>query len=213
MARRNRLTPLGELISVSDRGLVYANRGCLHDADGVIRRRWAVRRWIACRLVFRRRRRQALMMPGRYTELFALDEVTALAAGHRPCAECRREDYRALQDIWAAAYGLGPQDLRADAIDDRLHAERVSGDGERRLHDRAFSALPDGAMVMHGDGSGEPWLVRGGELLRWTPGGYTDRMPRPGPRTSARVLTPPSLLTLLTAGWDPVVPLVHPSAL
>ena len=215
MPRSNRVTPLGELISVPERGLVYGNRGCLHDGRGAIRRRWAVRRWIACRLQFRGRRRRPLMMPGRYTELFLLDEVTALAAGHRPCAECRREDYRALQHIWATEYGLGEARLRADAIDERLHAERLTSDGARRLHDLTFGVLPDGAFVLLGEDGpdgGEPWLVYGEELLRWTPAGYTGRVPRPGAHTRARVLTPPSLLALLSAGWDPVVPLVHPSA-
>ena len=215
MPRPNRVTPLGDLISVPDRGLVYGNRGCLHDARGEIRRRWAVRRWIACRLRFRGRRRHPLMMPGRYTELFLLDEVTALAAGHRPCAECRREDYRAMQRIWAARYGLDEAMLRADPIDERLHAERLTPAGARRLHDLTFGELPDGAFVMLGEegaDGGEPWLVYGEELLRWTPAGYTDRVARPALSTRAQVITPPSLLALLSAGWDPVVPLIHPSA-
>ena len=214
MTLRNRVTPLGELVAVADRGLVYGNRGCLHDAAGEIRRGWAVQRWIACRLRFRGRRRHPLMMPGRYTELFLLDEVTALAAGHRPCAECRHADYRALQAIWSREYGLAGAQLRAGAIDARLHAERVTADGTRRCHELAFGTLPDGAMVLlAGAARGpQPWLVAGGELRRWTPGGYAERRPRPVARAGARVLTPPSLLTLLRAGWDPVVPLLHPSA-
>ena len=91
MARQNRVTPLGDLIADPARGLVYGNRGCLHDDEGELRRRYAGRRWIACRLRFKDRRRR-VMQPGRYTELFFLDEATALAAGHRPCAGCRRED-------------------------------------------------------------------------------------------------------------------------
>ena len=96
---RNRVTPLGELIATSERGLVYGNRGCLHDAEGEIRRGYATKRWIACRLCFRGRRRSPLMAPGRFTELFFLDEATALAAGHRPCAECRRNDYNRFSDL------------------------------------------------------------------------------------------------------------------
>ena len=95
MPLQNRVTPLGELIADPARGLVYGNRGCLHDATGRIRRTFAVKRWIACRLEFKGRRRSPLLQPGRYTELFFLDEATAFAAGHRPCAECRREDYNA----------------------------------------------------------------------------------------------------------------------
>jgi len=94
MPLQNRVTPLGELVAVTERGLVYGNRGCLHDRDGRIRRRYAVKRWIACRLEFKGRRRKALLQPGRYTELFFLDEATAFAAGHRPCAECRRAERR-----------------------------------------------------------------------------------------------------------------------
>src|SRR5215218_6986529 len=99
MTLQNRVTPLGDLVAEPARGLVYGNRGCLHDEQGRIRRRFAVKRWIACRLEFRGRRRSPLQQPGRYTELFFLDEVTALAAGHRPCAECRREDYDRFREL------------------------------------------------------------------------------------------------------------------
>ena len=122
MPLRNRATPLGEVIADPSRGLVYANRGVLVDARGEIRRRWGVRRWIACRLEFKGRRRRPLMAPGRYTELFFLDEATAFAAGHRPCGECRYEDYRRFSAIWQR---LHPGQIGADAMDAQLHAERV----------------------------------------------------------------------------------------
>src|SRR5579864_4435986 len=130
MPLQNRVTPLGELIAVPQRGLVYGNRGCLHDGEGRIRRAYATKRWIACRLRFRGRRRSRLMTPGRYTELFFLDDVTALAAGHRPCAECRRADYNRLADLWAE---LHPEQVGADAIDAQLDEERLAGPGQRRL--------------------------------------------------------------------------------
>src|SRR5690349_17975636 len=117
MPRRNRVTPVGELIATPERGLVFGNRGCLHDAQGRIRRTHAVKRWIGCRLEFKGRRRVPLMGPGHYTELFFLDEATAFAAGHRPCAECRRADY----DRTLALLG----EPGADALDARLHAERL----------------------------------------------------------------------------------------
>src|SRR5262249_49569682 len=120
MPLRNRVTPLGELVADPARGLVYGNRGCLHDEHGTIRRRDAGKRWIGCRLEFRGRRRTRLLQPGRYTELFFLDEATAFAAGHRPCAECRREDYVRFQELWR---GLGLRPANADAMDERLHAE------------------------------------------------------------------------------------------
>jgi hypothetical protein len=200
MPLQNRVTPLGELVADPARGLVYGNRGCLHDASGRIRRRFAVKRWIACRLEFRGWQRGRLLQPGRFTELFFLDEATALAAGHRACALCRRADYDRLVEI------LG--EPGADAIDERLHAERVDArTKERLLHRAAFAELPDGAFVLR---QREPHLVLGAELLRWTPAGYAARSPRPS--GEAELLTPPSLVEVLRAGWDPLVPLLHPSA-
>ncbi len=205
MALQNRVTPLGDLVADPARGLVYGNRGCLHDAEGRVRRRFGVKRWIACRLEFRGRRRCPLLQPGRYTELFFLDEVTALAAGHRPCAECRREDYDRLVAIWR---DLHPGQVGADAMDVQLHAERLEpATNERRFHRLPEGELPDGAFVLEDD---EPWLVLGADLWRWTPSGYAGSRPR---RASGRALaiTPPSLLAVLDSGWRPLVPLVHPS--
>jgi hypothetical protein len=190
MPLRNRVTPLGDLIADPARGLVYGNRGCLHDAEGRIRRHHNGRRWIACRLRFKGWHRSPLLQPGRFTELFFLDEATAFAAGHRPCALCRREDYERFLAI-AGASG-------ADEIDRRLHAERG------RQHEAA--GLPDGAFVLQ---DGEPWLVHGDALRRWTPAGYTDRAPRPAGRATA--ITPPTLVAVLWTGWSGAVPLLHPS--
>lgn len=192
MPLQNRVTPLGDLLAVPERGLVYGNRGCLHDADMRIRRRFQVKRWISCRLEFRDRYR-GVMPPGRYTGLFFLDEATAFSAGHRPCAECRRADYGRFTEIFGA---------KADAIDARLHEERM-----RRYHEARFDELPDGAFVLE---EGEPWLVLGDELLRWTPGGYTDRRARPW--GAATLVTPPSTVEVLRHGWGGAVPFLHPSA-
>jgi hypothetical protein len=201
MPLQNRVTPLGELIADPARGLVYGNRGCLHDDAGRIRRRFAVKRWIACRLEFRGWHREPLMQPGKFTELFFLDEATAFAAGHRPCALCRREDYDRFLEL-ADAGG-------ADEIDARLHGERLDPTTRgRRRHDVRLDELPDGAFLLR---DGEPWLVLGAELLRWTPAGYAERASRPT-GDEALLLTPPSLVAVLRAGWDPVVPLLHPSA-
>ena len=198
MPLRNRVTPLGELIPAPARGLVYGNRGCLHDAAGNIRRLQGTRRWIACRLEFKGWHRKALMQPGRFTELFFLDEATAFAAGHRPCALCRRDDYNRFLAIVGAS--------GADEIDERLHRERLAG-RDRRLRPAAPTELPDGAFVLR---DGAPWLVHGGQLLRWTPGGYTVRVTASDRKVET--ITPASLLAVLRAGWEPVVPLVHPSA-
>jgi hypothetical protein len=204
---QNRVTPLGELIATPERGLVYGNRGCLHDVDGRIRRRFAGRRWISCRLEFRGWHRAPLMQPGKFTELFFLDEATALAAGHRACALCRREDYTRLGEIWRT---LHPGQVGADAIDAQLHAERLDPvTRSRRLHEAPIGDLPDGAFVLRGS---LPALVLGGRLLRWRSAGYVDAERRPA-RGRALVITPPSLLAVLRSGWYPLVPLVHPSAL
>ncbi len=198
MPRRNRVTPFSELVADPARGLVYGNRGCLHDAHGVIKRRYGVRRWISCRLEFRGWERGRLLQPGKFTELFFLDEATAFAAGHRPCAECRREDYNGFVEIWQR---LHPGQTRADGIDEQLHRERL----EPPSDEVAIGDLPDGAFVLEND---LPWLVLGSKLLEWTPSGYRAGPP---PRRSL-LITPPSLVEVLRAGWEPSVPLYHPSA-
>jgi hypothetical protein len=206
MPLRNRVTPLGELIADPARGLVYGNRGCLHDDAGRIRRRYAVRRWIACRLRFLGWHRHPLLQPGRFTELFFLDEATAFAAGHRPCALCRREDYDRFVSIWRE---LHPGQTRADAIDEQLHAERIDpGTRRARTQDVRMDELADGAFVLR---DGKPWLVLGDELLRWKPGGYAERARRPSSDV-ALLITPPSLVSVLRAGWSSDLPLLHPSA-
>jgi hypothetical protein len=206
VARQNRVTPLSELVVTPARGLVYGNRGCLHDDLGRIRRRYNGKRWIACRLSFRGWHRHPLMQPGRFTELFFLDEATAFAAGHRPCALCRRNDFRRFVEIWTE---LHPGEERADAIDARLHRERLSlATGTQRRHAASFGELPDATFVLH---RSEPHVVLGRAILVWTPGGYGARLRRPQ-KGEAEVLTPPSLVSVLREGWRSAVPLHHPSA-
>jgi hypothetical protein len=205
MPLQNRVTPFSELVADPARGLLYGNRGCMHDASGHIRSRYGTRRWIACRLAFRGWERGPKLQPGKFTELFFLDEVTALAAGHRPCALCRRADYARLGEIWR---DLHPGQTGADAIDLQLHGERLTETRAQRHHEAAFGELPDGAFVVR---DGEPWLVLGRHLLRWTPAGYGERQARPRSEL-ATVITPPSLVAVLEADWAPLVPLIHPSA-
>jgi hypothetical protein len=198
---QNRVTPLGELVAHPARGLVYGNRGCLHDERGQIRRRYNGKRWIACRLEFRRWRRERLLQPGKFTELFFLDEATAFAAGHRPCALCRRQDYLRFRVIWQE---LHPGQAGADAIDAQLHHERLApARPEADVRD-----LPDGAFVLL---AGEPWLVSGAALRRWTPAGYAESRPR-SEVARAALITPRSLVEVLRAGWEGAVPLLHPTA-
>ena len=171
------------------------NRGCLHDAHGVLRRNWQVRRWITCLTSYKDRRR-SLMRPGHYTELFFMDEAVATAAGHRPCAECRRGDHLAFRAAWTAAHGPVAS---VDQIDAALHLARL---GARQA--RAADSLPDGAMVLW---QGSPHLVQGTALLPWSPVGYGAACARP--EASIHVLTPAPLIAVLAAGWQPRL---HPSA-
>ncbi|PPK64873.1 hypothetical protein CLV40_117112 [Actinokineospora auranticolor] len=165
------------------------NRGVLHDDTGRIVRNSQVRRWITCEVEFRGRRRE-VMAPGRYTELFFLDEAVAFAAGHRPCAECRHGDYREFRRLWP---GTG---RRADEIDRELARERG----------RATETVdpPAGAFVALDD---ECWLVTGDRLARWTPSGYADRLPVPS--SAVAMLTPPSTAAVLAAGYRPRL---HPTS-
>jgi hypothetical protein len=207
MPRQNRVTPFGEVIATDSRGTLMGNRGCLHDNQGHIRRAFACRRWIICVLEFRGRHR-TIMTPGRYTELFFLDEATALATGHRPCAECQHARYRLFREIWAAANPdlcIAPSPS-ADEIDRVLHAERVTGARGKRTYLSPGSGLPSGVLVA--DNEGLPYLVREQRLIQWEPGGYGRSMPKPGSELF-QVLTPPSIVRAIMQGY-PVM--VHSSA-
>jgi len=203
MPLRNRVTPFGEIIAAAARGTLMGNRGCLHQDDGQIVRPWATRRWIACQLAFKGRQRQ-LMQPRHYTELFFLDEATALANGHRPCAECRRAEFLRFRDAWGRGNDLDPETLGVDEIDRRLHADRVDGHAQRRFN-ASPATLPDGTLVADGP---EAFLIKGGNLLSWSPGGYGDPLPIRSGRT-VTVLTPASILRAIVAGY---VPALHYSA-
>jgi hypothetical protein len=193
MPLRNRVTPLGDVIATPERGLVYGNRGCLHNQAGVLVRRAATRRWIACQLSYRGWYQGATPRPGRFTGLFFLDDATAFAAGHRPCALCRRDDYKRV----LAITGFGG----ADAIDFVLQEQRTGA--RPRV---TVASLPDGAFVMLDD---EPHIVVGDGVRRWSPGGYG--LVRSTPKT-AGLITPQLLVPVLAAGWSPLVPFLHPSA-
>jgi hypothetical protein len=202
MPRQNRVTPRGDLIAVPDRGMFWGNRGVLHDAGGRLVRYSRGRAWAICVLEYKGRRRTQ-WAPGRLTELFFLDEATGLAAGHRPCGECRYRDYQAFKRAWAAAQGGGVPGVQT--IDARLHDDRLAGPGIRRTCRAALAEIPDGAMV---ELDGAAWLVAGGGLLAWTPGGYRDRRAA-GAATAVTVITPRATVAVLAAGYRPVL---HPSA-
>jgi len=203
MPLQNRVTPTGDIIATRHRGMFTGNRGIIHDpaTKTLLTRRWASRAWLTCVCEFRGRRRE--VMGGRsWTELFFLDEATALAAGHRPCFYCRRDDAVRFRAAWEAGNRLAS--VLARDIDDVLHRERLAGT-KKRLHACTIPPreLPDGAMVQEGT---ESYLIAQGRLLQWAPGGYRRAE---GTIRNALLLTPPSTVRALGAGYRPVL---HPSA-
>lgn len=191
-ALQNRVNPAGEIVAVAARGDFMGNRGgAFHGPDGRLAgaARWRSRRWIVCLTAFRGRRRR--VWGDSYTELFFMDEPTALAAGHRPCFECRRAAARSF------AAGLGGS-MSADGIDARLHVERLDG-ARKRLHEVWVDDLPDAAMIYLG---GRFFALRGESLLPWSFDGYGAPAARPrGLRVEC--LTPPTTLAALRAGYAP----------
>jgi hypothetical protein len=190
--RRNRVTPLGDIVAISLRGSWLGNRGMLHRGTEVVRSH-AGTAWITCALEYKDWRLPQ-WAPHHYTILFFHDEAVALAAGHRPCALCRRPAYRAFR----VALSAGVTPPSAKELDRSLHAQRlVTGTRRRRLHRRGWSDLPDGAFVLVDQ---RPSLVLGPALIDWTVRGYAGLRPRPT-RGDAEVITPPLTLGALDAGY------------
>jgi hypothetical protein len=208
VSKQNRVTPFGEVVATPHRGTFMGNRGVLHDEEGCIKRAWQVKRWLACALEFRGRRR-TVMTPGRYTELFFLDEATALAAGHRPCSECRHGRFLAFCSAWKKAHPQVSVSQRPTAaeIDNRLHADRLNADRSKRAYTGALDEIPDGVFVTAAWGE-KAYLVCGEGLLTWAPGGYTEREDRPN-NAEVLILTPESTVAAIRAGYAPEI---HPSA-
>jgi hypothetical protein len=205
MPLQNRVLPTGEIVAHPARGMLMGNRGCIHRPDRTLGvTRWRTKMWIACVLDWRGRCRD-VMPPGRWTALFFLDEVTALAAGHRPCGYCRRADHRLLADCWRAGYGLASAPGAAE-MDIRLHAERVQSRTRRKVTRAAVAGdLPDGAMISR---TGTLGLWCGGSMLPWSIEGYGAPVPVDA-ACEVTLLTPPSIVAALRAGYRPMV---HPSA-
>lgn len=203
MPRQNRVTPFGDIVAVSARGTRMGNRGCLHDGAGRIVRRTRLPAWIYCLLEFKGRKRQ-IMAPGKYTELFFLDEATALAAGHRPCAECQRGRYKEFMQFWAAANAaqLGGGKVGTGAVDPVLQRERMGPGGSKVTFRARLGSVPVGCFVALDERPNIAYLVHGSGLLEWRPQGY-------GPLASASkqadvtVLTPASIVKTISAGFTP----------
>lgn len=207
MPRQNRVTPFSTLIATPARGALMGNRGCLHDAQGRIKRTYQGQRWIICLLHFKNRQR-TVMTPGQYTELFFLDEATALAAGHRPCAECQRDRFILFRDHWAQANSTlaGSPKPAATVIDAVLHGERLAGRHAFVTAAQALATLPAGLFLTADEQHAYLWWQ--GRLWVWRPTGYTATT-KDSRQFPARILTPPSVVRTLAAGY-PVA--IHTSA-
>jgi hypothetical protein len=202
MPLQNRVTPTGDIIATPHRGLFTGNRGIIHDpaTKTLLKKRWSSPAWLTCVCEFRGRRRE-VMARRSWTELFFLDEATALAAGHRPCFYCRRDHANGFRAAWET--GNGVNDVHAHAIDSVLHRERFASSKKLHALRMPIGKLPDGAMVQQGEQS---FLVTKGRALLWSPAGYARAG---GALFDAMLLTPPSTLRALLAGYRPAL---HPSA-
>lgn len=203
MPLQNRVTPFGEIVAVPQRGTLMGNRGIIHDpaTRSLLRKRWATKAWIACRCDYKGVRR-AVMATRSWTELFFLDEATALAAGHRPCFLCRRDAARAFRLAWAAGNGSSlPAAPQMDAV---LHGQRLQH-RRKRIHALAdgIAGLPDGTMIAARD---QAFVVVAGQPLLWQPDGY---QPVSVPIVAEGLITPPATVAALRAGYRPML---HPSA-
>ena len=202
MPLQNRVLPTGEIIAHPARGTLTGNRGILHRDDQTLGpARWTHKAWICCTLDWKGRRR-AVMTGRTWTELFFLDEAVALAAGHRPCATCRRAAYRRFQTAWAAAFGTVP---RAPAMDAVLHAARVAPDKTQLRHSARLGTLPAGTFVLWQD---RPHLVGDVGLQAWSPSGYRLALSKTK-GAEVIVLTPAPIVAVLQAGY---VPALHDTA-
>ena len=210
MPLQNRVTPDGSIVADAARGLLMGNRGGqMHDgARQLTARRWVSKAWIACVLQYKDRH-EVIMAPGHYTQLFFLDEATALAAGHRPCALCRRADWLRFMDVWQGVRGLPARPKVAD-VDAVLQTERVGADKRKATYEAQSADLPAGVMVCLADSSlpshSNAALYLNDALYPWTPSGYLPPIEAP---TTVRVLSPLSIVAVIAAGY---APMLHPTA-
>ncbi len=213
MPLQNRVAPSGAIHAVPERGLFTGNRGVIHDPETrtLLKRRWTLQAWIVCTLQLGNRRREPMGRNSRlgsagWTELFFLDEVTSLAAGHRPCFFCRREQAKDFVRRFGQAFDIDAP--RAPMVDRRLHKERVASGGQQRaVNLRDLASLPDGVMIDDGD---KVHALRNGQALEWSFAGYAPPVAFEGLKgRPLRLLTPPTTVEILRHGF---MPTWHPSA-
>ena len=199
MTYQNKVDPFGNLVATQARGTLMGNRGCLHDATGKIRKSWARKAWVTCRLEWKNIQRN-VFSKGRYSELFFLDEATAFAAGHRPCNRCQSEAYSAFKTAWQSSQSDG-QFVKADAMDNQIHSDRLNRSGEKQIFSEVVKHLPDGVMMTTLDAPLQPRLLWRGQLWAWSFAGYSAPISA-APSSTVSVLTPRSYCAVLENGYQ-----------
>jgi hypothetical protein len=205
MPLQNRMSPMGQLHAVKAKGLLMGNRGQLHNAEKQIVKSWKLQRWITCALEYQGIKRDPLMAPNSYTELFFLDEPTSYAAGHRPCGDCRKDRYKVFKAAWAKSFP--DQDQSAAEIDKVLQAARLDTDNSQLTWQARLADLPEGTMVKH---EGQPVLLWRGRHWRWSFDGYSP-LPQAMANVVVTVLTPEPIVALFQNGLAAELQ-IHPSA-
>ncbi|HXS57058.1 MAG TPA: hypothetical protein VN726_13095 [Hanamia sp.] len=197
---QNRVNPFGQIIDTKARGSWMGNRGRIHNEKKEIVCPYKLQAWLTCKLSFNGRKRQ-IMAPNSYTELFFLDEATAFAAGHRPCFECRREDFNRFKNLWIKAnlqYKFSDKTSIRE-IDKILHAERINTDGTKKMYREHLNNLPDGTFISLEE---KPYLLFKKHLYWWTPYGY-EKQNAITIKGKVNVLTPLSIVNTFHAGYIP----------
>ncbi|WP_240696912.1 hypothetical protein [Vibrio lentus] len=197
MPLQNRVSPSGELLADNARGSWLGNRGILHNEKKEIIRPWKHKNWVLCQLNFKERKREVFSQNS-YSELFFLDEATALSAGHRPCASCRRQRFDEFKQAWGAAQ---LSELKVDEIDKVLHQDRAIRGGKKVTYNEKLTNLPNGVFV---ELEGKPWLIWRNELHEWHPDGYRAQADIHGD-LNVTVLTPKCMVEVVNAGFIPQV--------
>lgn len=202
MPLQNKVDPWGNLVAVKARGEYLGNRGILHDKEKNILKPWAHKKWVICELSFKGIKRR-LFSDNKYSELFFLDEATALAAGHKPCAHCRRSRYSEFKELWRQANGLSEfESLSSEQMDSQLHKERVSSERTKKTFEASYGSLPDGTFIELNNGA---HLVWENNIYRWSYQGYSRGEDSIAKNQLVKVITPKTIVRMYSSGFKPFV--------